>query len=106
MNVTGSSSLCVLIDVSSRLGLSINLLLLQQQSSNSAASSLSFRDTASSVALFVEPVGATQPCFYCCCHRCIEQRSNDDILGYKVESSVNNGEESIKLVYTAPKMIA
>ena len=48
-------------EVSTRLGLSINLSLLQRQPSTPAASSISFRDTASSVGPFVEPVGPTQP---------------------------------------------
>ena len=48
-------------EVSTRLGLSINLSLLQRQPSTPAASSTSFRDTASSVGPFVQPVGPTQP---------------------------------------------
>ena len=63
----GTSALGISIDVSqpscvpTRLGLSVNLSLLQRQPSTPAASSISFSDTASWVGPFVEPVGPTQP---------------------------------------------
>ena len=48
-------------DVSNRLGLSINLSLLQRQPSTPAASSTPFSDIATWVGPFVEPVGPTKP---------------------------------------------
>ena len=63
----GTLALGVSIDVSQpscvniRLGLSINLSLLQRQPSTPAASSIAYSDTASWVGTFVEPVGSTQP---------------------------------------------
>ena len=63
MDVAGPSTLDVsnVSNDPTRLGLSINLSLLQRQPSTPAASSISFRDTASSVGPFVELVGPTQP---------------------------------------------
>ena len=63
MDVAGPSTSDVsdISDVPTRLGLSINLSSLQRQPSTPATSSISFRDTASSVGPFVEPVGPAQP---------------------------------------------
>ena len=63
LDVAGPSTSDVLdiSDVPTRLGLSINLSSLQRQPSTPATSSISFRDTASSVGPFVEPVGPAQP---------------------------------------------
>ena len=60
VDAAGPSTLGGSIDVPTRLGLSINLSLLQRQPSSPAASSISSTDTASSVGPFVEPVGPTQ----------------------------------------------
>ena len=62
-NAVGPSSLGNLVDnsqVSTRLGISINLSLLQRQPSTPAVSSISCMNTASWVDPFVEPVGPTQ----------------------------------------------
>ena len=63
MDVAGPSTSDVsnIFHVPTRLGLSMNLSLLQRQPSTPATSSISFSDTASSVGPFVEPVGPTQP---------------------------------------------
>ena len=57
-------------DVSNRLGLSINLSLLQRQPSTPAASSTPFSDIATWVGPFVEPVGPTKPlAINCYCNK-------------------------------------
>ena len=63
MDVAGPSTSDVsdISDVPTRLGISINLSSLQRQPSTPATSSISFRDTASSVGPFMELVGPAQP---------------------------------------------